>query len=187
MNRLIFMGPPGAGKGTQAKIVCSELKIPQVSTGDILRNAIQNGTEMGLAAKKFMDSGDLVPDEVVIGIIKDRLAEPDCKNGYLLDGFPRTIDQAKALDILLKNMNSSLHAVINIAVPDDELLKRLLERAKIEGRADDNEETIKNRLTNYNQKTLPLLDYYKTSGLLKEIDGMGTVEKITALIKEVLK
>ncbi|MCB1140608.1 MAG: adenylate kinase [Leptospiraceae bacterium] len=187
MNRLIFMGPPGAGKGTQAKVICNEIKIPQVSTGDILRAAIQNGTEMGLKAKKFMDAGDLVPDEVVIGIIKDRLAEADCKNGFLLDGFPRTIEQAKALDSLLKDIGISLHAVINIAVPDEELLKRLLERAKIEGRADDNEETIKNRLVNYNNKTLPLLDYYKQTGLLKEIDGMGTVEKITTLIKEVIK
>jgi len=185
--RLIFMGPPGAGKGTQAKIICNEKSIPQISTGDILRAAIQNGTEMGLKAKKFMDAGDLVPDEVVIGIIKDRLREADCKNGFLLDGFPRTIEQAKALDSLLKEMGIGLQFVLNLAVPDAELLKRLLERAKIEGRADDNEETIKNRLVNYNNKTFPLLDYYKNSGLLKEIDGMGSVEQITNLIRGVLK
>jgi adenylate kinase len=187
MKRLIFMGPPGAGKGTQAKIVCDDYKIPQISTGDILRASIQNGTEMGLRAKKFMDAGDLVPDEVVIGIIKDRLGEADCKNGFLLDGFPRTTEQAKALDVLLKSMNMNLDAVINIAVPDGELLNRLLERAKIEGRSDDNEETIKNRLDNYNKKTFPLIEYYKNSGHLKEIDGVGTVEQITALIKEGLK
>ncbi|MCB1177998.1 MAG: adenylate kinase [Leptospiraceae bacterium] len=186
-KRLIFMGPPGAGKGTQAKIICDEFRIPQVSTGDILRASIQKGTEMGLKAKKFMDAGDLVPDEVVIGIIKDRLKEPDCENGFLLDGFPRTTEQAKALDALLDSMGIGLDAVINIAVPDNELLNRLLERAKIEGRADDNEETIKNRLVNYNNKTFPLLDYYKGSGKLKEIDGLGKVEEITALIREVLK
>jgi adenylate kinase len=186
-KRLIFMGPPGAGKGTQAKIICEEMKIPQVSTGEILRDSIQKGTEMGLKAKKFMDAGDLVPDEVVIGIIKDRLKEPDCKEGFLLDGFPRTIDQAKALDQLLKDMGIALDAVINIAVPDSELLARLLERAKIEGRADDNEETIKNRLMNYNKKTLPLLDYYKGTGILQEKNGLGKVEEITALIREGLK
>ncbi len=185
--RLIFMGPPGAGKGTQAKIICNEQKIPQISTGDILRAAIQSGTEMGLKAKKFMDAGDLVPDEVVIGIIKDRLKESDCKNGFLLDGFPRTIEQAKALDQLLSDMKIGLQHVLNLSVPDNELLNRLLERAKIEGRADDNEETIKNRLINYNNKTFPLLDYYKGSGLLREINGLGSVDEITSLIRGVLK
>jgi len=181
------MGPPGAGKGTQAKIICENYKIPQISTGEILRTSIQKGTEMGLQAKKFMDAGDLVPDEVVIGIIKERLAEADCKGGFLLDGFPRTIEQAKALDVLLKSMNLQLDAVINISVPDEELLNRLLERAKIEGRSDDNEETIKNRLNNYNQKTFPLIEYYRKAGILKEINGVGSVEQITALIKEGLK
>jgi len=187
VKRLIFMGPPGAGKGTQAKIICENYKIPQISTGEILRASIQKGTEMGLQAKKFMDAGDLVPDEVVIGIIKERLAEADCKGGFLLDGFPRTIEQAKALDVLLKSMNLQLDAVINISVPDEELLNRLLERAKIEGRSDDNEETIKNRLNNYNQKTFPLIEYYRKAGILKEINGVGSVEQITALIKEGLK
>lgn len=186
MQRLIFMGPPGAGKGTQAKIICSEYKIPQVSTGDILRESIKNQTKAGLEAKKFMDAGDLVPDSVVINIIKDRLAEADCKHGFLLDGFPRTLDQADALDVLLKEMGLGLNAVINLAVPDEELLKRLLERAKIEGRADDNEETIKNRLLNYNNKTFPLLDYYKKKGLLKEINGSGKMEEITSMIKKEL-
>ncbi|HMV78808.1 MAG TPA: adenylate kinase [Leptospiraceae bacterium] len=184
MKRLIFMGPPGAGKGTQAKVISVEFKIPQISTGDILRSSIQAGTEMGLKAKKYMDAGDLVPDEVVIGIIRDRLKESDCVNGYILDGFPRTTEQAKALDQLLQSIGSKLDAVVNIAVPDKELVSRLLERAKIEGRADDNEETIKNRLSNYNQKTFPLLDYYRSTGLLKEIDGVGKPEEITALIKK---
>lgn len=184
MKRLIFMGPPGAGKGTQAKIACDKYGIPQISTGDILRNAIKNGTGLGLKAKAFMDKGDLVPDEIVIGVIKDRIKESDCKNGFLLDGFPRTIEQAKALDTLLKDMGMKIDAVVNLAVPDSELVARLLDRAKKEGRADDNEETIKNRLVNYNNKTFPLLDYYKNQKILLEIDGVGKLEEIT---KKVLK
>jgi adenylate kinase len=186
MINLIFMGPPGAGKGTQAKIICKDFSIPQISTGEILRESIQKGTEMGLNAKKYMDSGDLVPDSVVIGIIKDRLKEPDCKNGFLLDGFPRTTAQAEALDKLLENMGISLNCAINIRVSNEELIKRLLERAKIEGRADDNEETIKNRLDNYNQKTYPLLDYYKKKSLLREVDGVGSIEQIASKIKKEL-
>ncbi len=181
------MGPPGAGKGTQAKIICDDLKIPQISTGEILRASIQAGKELGLKAKKYMDAGDLVPDEVVIGIIRERIVEPDCKNGFLLDGFPRTIEQAKALDEMLKELNRNLDVVLNLSVPEDELLKRLLERAKIEGRSDDNEETIKNRLNNYNQKTFPLIQYYREKGLLKEINGVGSIEQIAALIREGLK
>lgn len=180
------MGPPGAGKGTQAKFVCKEYGIPQISTGDILRASIKNGTELGLSAKKYMDAGDLVPDSVVIGIIRDRLKEDDCKPGFLLDGFPRTIEQAKELDKILAELNISLTSVLNLSVPDEELVKRLLERAKIEGRADDNEETIKNRLKNYNDKTFPLLDYYKQTGLLAEVDGLGSIEEISQLIKKEL-
>jgi adenylate kinase len=186
MLTLIFMGPPGAGKGTQAKFICDNNKIPQISTGEILREAVKNGTEMGKTAKSFMDKGDLVPDSVVIGIIKDRLREADCKNGFLLDGFPRTIEQADALEKVLSDLKIKLNHVINIAVPDAELLKRLLDRAIKEGRADDNEETIKNRLVNYNNKTFPLLNYYKDKGLLKEINGLGSMEDVTNAIKKVL-
>ncbi len=186
MKKLIFMGPPGAGKGTQAKIICSEYKIPQVSTGDILRESIKNQTSAGMEAKKFMDAGDLVPDAVVINIIRDRLNEADCKHGFLLDGFPRTLEQASALETLLAEMDMKLDAVVNLAVPDAELLARLLERAKIEGRADDNEATIKNRLVNYNNKTFPLLDFYKKKGSLREVDGSGKLEEITSLIKKEL-
>lgn len=186
MKRLIFMGPPGAGKGTQAQFVCKEYSIPQISTGEILRNAIKNGTELGLSAKKYMDTGDLVPDQVVVGIIRDRLQENDCQNGFLLDGFPRTIEQAKELDKILGELNIALTSVLNLAVPDQELVERLLERAKKEGRADDNEETIKNRLKNYNDKTYPLLDYYRQKGLLSEINGLGSIEEISQLIKKEL-
>lgn len=186
MKRLIFMGPPGAGKGTQADIIKDRFKIPQISTGEILRSAVKNSTPMGLEAKKFMDAGDLVPDVVVIGIIKDRLAEADCAKGFILDGFPRTVDQAEALGKILREMKMDLDAVVNISVPDEELIQRLLKRAEIEGRADDNEETIKNRLKNYNDKTFPLIDYYKKASLLKEVNGVGSMEQITMEILSAL-
>lgn len=180
------MGPPGAGKGTQAKILCDSLGIPQISTGDILRAAVKNGTPMGLEAKKFMDAGDLVPDSVVIGIIKDRLVEPDCKNGFLLDGFPRTVEQADALDKILHSEGVKIKRAINLEVPDAELLQRLLKRAEIEGRSDDNEATIKSRLETYNKKTLPLLDYYAAKGNLSRVNGVGNLEQVTELIQKEL-
>ncbi|AXR67902.1 adenylate kinase [Leptospira mayottensis] len=186
MKNIIFMGPPGAGKGTQAKILCARLSIPQISTGDILREAVKNQTPMGIEAKRYMDAGDLVPDSVVIGIIKDRIREADCKNGFLLDGFPRTVEQADALDALLKNEGKSIDKAINLEVPDGELLKRLLGRAEIEGRADDNEATIKNRLDNYNKKTLPLLDFYAAQKKLSQVNGVGTLEEVTSLIQKEL-
>ncbi|WP_082285467.1 adenylate kinase [Leptospira noguchii] len=186
MKNIIFMGPPGAGKGTQAKILCERLSIPQISTGDILRDAVKNQTAMGMEAKRYMDAGDLVPDSVVIGIIKDRIREADCKNGFLLDGFPRTVEQAEALDILLKNEGKSIDKAINLQVPDTELLKRLLSRAEIEGRADDNEVTIKNRLDNYNKKTLPLLDFYAARKKLSQVNGVGSLEEVTSLIQKEL-
>ncbi|WP_036090132.1 adenylate kinase [Leptospira sp. WS58.C1] len=180
------MGPPGAGKGTQAKILCDTLGIPQISTGDILRAAVKNGTQMGLEAKKYMDAGDLVPDSVVIGIIKDRLVEPDCKNGFLLDGFPRTVEQAEALDKILNSEGLKIKRAINLEVPDEELLQRLLKRAEIEGRSDDNETTIKSRLETYNKKTLPLLDYYAAKGNLSRVNGVGNLDTVTKLIEKEL-
>lgn len=180
------MGPPGAGKGTQAETIKDKFKIPQISTGEILREAVKNSTPMGLEAKKFMDAGDLVPDVVVIGIIKDRLAEQDCAKGFILDGFPRTVEQAEALGKILRETKMDLDAVVNLSVPDEELVKRLLSRAEIEGRADDNEETIKNRLKNYNDKTFPLIDYYRKAGILKEVNGVGSMEEITMEILSVL-
>lgn len=185
--KLLFMGPPGAGKGTQAKFICEELSIPQISTGDILRSAISNGTEMGIQAKSYMDAGKLVPDEVVIGIVRDRLKAPDCENGFLLDGFPRTIEQADALEELLKDMDKNLDLAINLSVPDQELIDRLLDRAKKEGRADDTEPVIRNRLKTYNEQTIPLIEYYQKRGILKEIDGLGSMDEITDRIKAVLK
>ncbi len=185
--KLLFMGPPGAGKGTQAKIICDEYGIPQISTGDILRAAIKAGTEMGKKAQSIMESGGLVPDEVVVGIIKDRLKEDDAQKGYILDGFPRTAGQADALKTLLSDMGQKLDCALNLAVEDNELVQRLLERAQKEGRADDTIDVIKNRLKNYNDQTLPLIDYYKKEGILKDIDGLGSLEEITERIRGVLK
>lgn len=183
---LIFMGPPGAGKGTQSKLVEKEFNIPQISTGDILREAVANQTEMGKKAKQFMDAGDLVPDSVVIGIIADKIQTDECVNGFILDGFPRTLDQAKALDVLLKGNHKDVSHVISFEVADEELTNRLLERAKIEGRADDNIDSIKNRLDVFKQKTQPLIDYYRATGKLVSIDGLGEIEEIFARVKKAI-
>ena len=204
---IIFLGPPGAGKGTQAQIVCQRLGIPQVSTGDMLRAAIAAGTEMGLKAKEYMDQGQLVPDEVVIGIVKDRLADADCQKGYILDGFPRTVEQAAALGTFAK-----IDVAINLDVPDDVLVKRLSGRrvcplcgapyhvdrlngetvCRADGtpliqRDDDKAETVHNRLAVYHQKTAPLIDYYREAGLLKNIGGGLSLEEISEEIFRTLE
>ena len=204
---LILLGAPGAGKGTQAQIVCQRLGIPQVSTGDMLRAAIAAGTEMGLKAKEYMDQGQLVPDEVVIGIVKDRLADADCQKGYILDGFPRTVEQAAALGTFAK-----IDVAINLDVPDDVLVKRLSGRrvcplcgapyhvdrlngetvCRADGtpliqRDDDKAETVLNRLAVYHQKTAPLIDYYREAGLLKNIGGGLSLEEISEEIFRTLE
>ena len=204
---IIFLGPPGAGKGTQAQIVCQRLGIPQVSTGDMLRAAIAAGTEMGRKAKEYMDQGQLVPDEVVIGIVKDRLADPDCQKGYILDGFPRTVEQAAALGTFAK-----IDVAINLDVPDDVLVKRLSGRrvcplcgapyhvdrlngetvCRADGtpliqRDDDKAETVLNRLAVYHQKTAPLIDHYREAGLLKNIGGGLSLEEISEEIFRTLE
>ena len=204
---IIFLGPPGAGKGTQAQIVCQRLGIPQVSTGDMLRAAIAAGTEMGRKAKEYMDQGQLVPDEVVIGIVKDRLADADCQKGYILDGFPRTVEQAAALGTFAK-----IDVAINLDVPDDVLVKRLSGRrvcplcgapyhvdrlngetvCRADGtpliqRDDDKAETVLNRLAVYHQKTAPLIDHYREAGLLKNIGGGLSLEEISEEIFRTLE
>jgi adenylate kinase len=184
--KLLFMGPPGAGKGTQAALLCKQYDIPQISTGEILRAAVKNGTDMGKKAQEYMNAGKLVPDEVVIGIVRDRIKEPDAQKGYILDGFPRTIEQADALGAMLAGMNQKLDAALNLNVPDDELVRRLMDRARKDGRADDTEPVIKNRLKTYNDQTLPLIEYYRRAGILKEIDGLGSLDDITRKIQEAL-
>ena len=203
--KLIFLGAPGAGKGTQAEYVCEKLGIPSISTGNILREAMANKTELGLKAKSFMDAGKLVPDEVVISIIAERLKAADCAGGFLLDGFPRTIPQAEALD----KMGVKLDKVVSIEVPDEAIVKRMAGRrscpkcgmtyhieskrpakegicdkcgAELTVRADDKPETVRNRLEVYHAQTEPLKDFYRAQGCLVTVDGTGSVPDITKLI-----
>ncbi len=186
--RLILLGPPGAGKGTQAKILVESYGIPQLSTGDILRSAIAAQTPLGLEAKAIVDRGDLVSDAIVNGIVSDRLDADDCKPGFILDGFPRTIAQAEALDGMLAEKGIALDAVIEIKAEADELVKRVINRAKESGgaRADDNEEVLRKRLGVYAEQTAPLVTYYTAKGLLKAVDGMAPVEEVTGAIKSAL-
>ncbi len=184
--RLILLGPPGAGKGTQAKVLIDSYGIPQLSTGDILRSAIAAKTPMGLAAKEIMDRGDLVSDEIVNGIVSERLDQDDCKAGFILDGFPRTIPQAQALDGMLTEKGMNLDAVIEITADPDVLVQRIAKRAKESGvaRGDDNEEVLRNRLSVYREQTAPLVEFYRGKGLLKSVDGMRPVDDVTAAIRQ---
>ena len=206
---IIFFGAPGAGKGTQAEIVSKRLNIPTISTGNIIREAIKNATEMGESAKKYIEAGKLVPDDVVIGIIKDRLDESDCKNGFILDGFPRTIPQAQALE----NMGVKIDVVLNIEVSDDDIVTRMSGRrtcpkcgatyhvefqppktagicdkcgGELYQRDDDKEDTVVKRLKEYEEKTQPLVDYYKKQNILKTVNGSRTVEEVFEDISKIL-
>jgi adenylate kinase len=186
--RLILLGPPGVGKGTQAKILVHELGIPQLSTGDILRGAIAAKTPMGLAAKEIMDRGDLVSDDIVNGIVSERIDSPDCARGFILDGFPRTIPQADALGAMLTEKGLKLDAVVEITADADTLVSRVANRAKETGvvRADDSAEVIRKRLDVYRELTEPLVNYYRGKGMLKTVDGMAPVEQVTAAIRAAL-
>lgn len=208
--KLILLGAPGAGKGTQAEIISEKYAIPTVSTGNIIRAALKNGTEMGLKAKSYIDAGELVPDSVVIGIVKERLSEPDCKKGYILDGFPRTIPQAVALD----DMGFVIDAALSIEVADEEIVKRMSGRRVCEKcgasyhtdykkpqkegvcdlcggslvtRKDDEPETVKNRLSVYHEQTEPLKDFYKSCGKLITVKGQDEVKDTTRLVLEALE
>lgn len=211
--RLVILGAPGAGKGTQAVILSKKLQIPHISTGDIFRSNIKNETPLGKLAKQYIDSGALVPDEVTVGIVKDRLAEPDCINGFILDGFPRTIQQVETLDRMLEELGTKLDMVIDIEAGDDVIIKRLTGRrvcpectaiyhlrtsetarrgicekcgAKLIQREDDSEETVKNRLKTYHDQTEPLISYYEGKGLLVRVGGEGSAADTTAEIYQVL-
>lgn len=180
--RIVFIGPPGAGKGTQAEKIIAQYHPAHLSTGDMLRAAREAKTPVGIEADKYMSSGQLVPDDVIVGIISERLQNPDCQGGYLLDGFPRTIAQAEALDKMLSEKGTPLDVVLELKVPDEELFKRLAGR----GRADDTPEVIRERLVAYNKQTSPLLEYYGKQNLLKTIDGLGTVDEIFSRVEKIL-
>lgn len=211
---IILMGPPGAGKGTQAEKIKAAYPIPHISTGDMFREAVGNGTPLGMEAKKYMDEGKLVPDEVTIGIVEERLAQPDCQKGFLLDGFPRTTVQAEALDKVLRRLGKKVEAAINISVPDEILIERMTGRVTCkdcktvyhikfnppakEGvcdrcggeliqRSDDRGDTVVKRLSVYNEQTNPLLDYYQKEGILHNIDGNRAADVVFADIKKVLE
>ena len=203
--RVVLLGPPGGGKGTQAQKLIEKFKMPQVSTGDLFRAAVKNQTELGKKAKEYMDKGQLVPDEIVIGMVKERMAKDDCKKGFILDGFPRTIGQAEALDKMLPELKMKLDAVVEIAVPDQEVVKRLSGRrtctkcgamyhmefnapktagkcdkcgSELYQRDDDNEKTIKSRLDVYHNQTSPLINYYQKKGIYKKVEGTGDINNI---------
>jgi adenylate kinase len=180
--RIVLLGPPGAGKGTQAVRVAARFHSPHVATGDIFRANVAEGTELGRAAQEYMDRGDLVPDDVVIAMVMERLAEADCAGGFVLDGFPRTVNQAEALDLRLADLGTPLGAVLCFEADEDELLRRLAGRAAALGRADDVEQTIRHRLEVFAIKTRPLIDYYRHRRLLTMIDGVGCVEEVTTRI-----
>lgn len=180
------MGPPGAGKGTQASFIGETYSIPQISTGDILRDAMKRETDMGKKARDFINEGKLVPDEVVIGIVRDRLQEADVKNGYILDGFPRTTAQADALKTMLATMGQKLDFALSLDVPEELLVERLLDRARKEGRSDDTEPVIRSRLETYRSQTLPLMEYYQNEGILHTVNGVGSLEEVTGRIKGIL-
>ena len=180
--RIVFIGPPGAGKGTQAQRLIETYKLAHLSTGDMLRAARDAQTQVGKKADRYMSAGQLVPDEIIVAIIRDRLGEPDCRTGYLLDGFPRTIAQAEALDKMLDHEGTPLNVVLELQVPEEELFERLAGR----GRADDQPDVIRQRLVAYRQQTEPLLEYYGLRDLLQPVDGLGSVEEIFHRIRAVL-
>lgn len=188
MNELlIFLGPPGAGKGTQAKKLCVDRNLTQLSTGDMLRSHVKRGTELGTQAKLIMDRGELVSDDIIIGMVRDELQQvPKGQLRFLFDGFPRTSAQAEALDQLLASMNASLHAVLLLEADEEEVIQRLLKRAELEGRSDDNEATIRNRMDVYKKQTAPLIAYYQAKGNLQRVHGVGEIDEIYSRLQSAL-
>jgi adenylate kinase len=184
--RIVFLGPPGSGKGTQAKLLAERLKVPAISTGDILRAAVRDRTPLGLQAQAIMEKGELVSDALIVALIRERLAAPDARDGFILDGFPRTLEQARALEATLAESGESLTAAVNFVVPEAALVERMLGRAAAEGRADDRPETIRERLRVYRDKTEPLTDFYAQRGLLAGVDGVGSVEEVSGRVEDAL-
>ncbi len=187
MRFIILIGPPGAGKGTQAKMLEQSLGLPQVSTGDLFRYNLKNETELGKLARTYMDKGELVPDEVTVAMVRARLSQPDAANGAILDGVPRTQAQADALDQLLGELGGRITVVPNIVVDREELIERLLKRSQIEGRADDNADIIRSRMRVYEEQTKPLLDYYGERGLLVNVNGQQSIEAVQQDLQRVIE
>lgn len=185
--RLILMGPPGAGKGTQAKVVADRFNIPAISTGDIFRKNVSEGTDLGVKAKQYMDSGEYVPDEITNLMVRNRIDEPDAEPGFLLDGYPRTLQQVEELDGMIKYTGHQLDAVVVLVVDQEELVSRLLDRAETEGRSDDTEDVVRRRQEVYAEQTEPLIEVYRDRGLLVEVDGMGAVDEITQRVLAALQ
>ncbi len=186
MIRLLLIGAPGAGKGTQAEKLSAAFSIPAISTGDIFRHNVKNETDLGKKAKAFMDRGEYVPDSLTNDLVRDRLQQDDAKSGFLLDGYPRTEDQVQELDKILLEQGNTLSAVVKLTAETDEVVRRLLNRAIEQGRADDTEDVIRRRLDLYEEQTAPLTDVYAARGLLITIDGLGEVEEVTARIMEAI-
>jgi adenylate kinase len=180
--KIILMGPPGAGKGTQAKVIAERLAIPAISTGDIFRKNVSEETDLGREAKRYMDAGDYVPDEITNAMVRDRVAEDDAVDGFLLDGYPRTLSQVEELDSMLEAVGSSLDAVVVLTVDKEEVVARLVKRAQAEGRSDDTEEVMRHRQDVYEEQTAPLIEVYAERGLLVEVDGMGAVAEVTTRV-----
>jgi len=177
--RIVLMGPPGAGKGTQAVVIAEKLAIPHISTGDIFRANVSAGTPLGIDAKRYMDAGEYVPDSVTNAMVRDRLAQPDAATGFLLDGYPRTLDQINELDDILSSIGHAVERVVEITANTDEVVARLLNRAKEQGRADDTEDVIRRRLEVYAEQTAPLTAVYSDRGILVQVDGLGAVADVT--------
>jgi adenylate kinase len=182
--RLILLGPPGSGKGTQSALLREKLGIPHISSGDLLRDAVKRGTDLGREAKESMDAGRLVSDELVLGMMRERLGQDDCGNGFLLDGFPRTLAQAESLGALLEDNRWPLDHVVSLEVDNDEVVQRVQGRREQESRSDDDESTLRQRLVVYEEQTRPLLAFYREASLLREVDGIGTPEEIVGRILE---
>jgi len=180
--RIVFMGPPGAGKGTQAAILSRTYGIPHISTGDIFRANVSEGTPLGIEAQRYMDAGEYVPDGVTNAMVRDRLTYPDAQPGFILDGYPRTVEQVAELDAMLRSSGHKLNAVIELTVDIDEVVQRLVRRAAEQGRPDDTEDVIRRRLEVYAQQTAPLIAVYQNHGLLIQVDGLGDIESVSNFI-----
>jgi adenylate kinase len=185
-RRLLLLGPPGVGKGTQAERLVRKLGIPQISTGDMLRAAVAAGTEVGKRAQAVMERGDLVSDEIVISVAEERLTRDDARQGFILDGFPRTAAQAEALDALLARLGTPLERCVALVAHEAELVARLLKRAELEGRSDDNEEAIRKRMRVYREQTEPLVTYYRERGLVRDVPAVGSIDEVEKRIEEAL-